>query len=699
MTHDKALKTALLTIISFGVVLAMYLSGILNLFELKAYDAFSRLLNPAEAHEQIIMVEVDQRSLDALSAQSINWPWPRQVYAPIIEYLSEAEAVFIDILYTEPSSYGHEDDLILAESVQAAANVYLPVFLTNQDKVMSAADEEFVERIALKEDVDADISYRSALTPIDLLKKGVRGAGNVTISPDQDGVYRKVPLVFRLNGLRIPHFVLGHLIEKGDVLIRNTKLYLGDEPVPLKQGKLMLRFYTEQDPFPVFSAAEILDFYLKEFSSEEPAVPRSFFKGKYVFIGMTAPGLYDLKPTAVSSVSTGVLVHATALDNILNRTFITPIRSVYVLAFVFLICLVVSLIVLTSHSIYVNSSLFVVLLVVAVAIPALLFRSAYYLDITPPAVSLVMSFIITATYSYATEGKHRKRIRNAFQHYVAPAVVDDILKEVDKLKLGGEKKVMTALFSDIRGFTTISEGMDPEDLVKFLNEYFSIMTRIIMKYQGTLDKFIGDAIMAFYGAPLAQPDHAVRGCKTAIEMIQALREIQPDWQARSLPRIDIGIGLNSGEMTVGNMGSDERFDYTIMGDNVNLASRLEGINKQYGTNIVISQYTYELIRNNAFFVRELDSVRVKGKREPVTIYELVDCKEPDPETQEVLRAFERGLMAYKSRRWKEATAHFKAAMQIDPNDHPSKLYIGRCEEYALHPPPQEWDGVFDMKTK
>jgi len=258
---------------------------------------------------------------------------------------------------------------------------------------------------------------------------------------------------------------------------------------------------------------------------------------------------------------------------------------------------------------------------------------------------------------------------------------------------------MTALFSDIRGFTTISEGMDPEDLVKFLNEYFSIMTRIIMKYQGTLDKFIGDAIMAFYGAPLAQPDHAVRGCKTAIEMIQALREIQPDWQARSLPRIDIGIGLNSGEMTVGNMGSDERFDYTIMGDNVNLASRLEGINKQYGTNIVISQYTYELIRNNAFFVRELDSVRVKGKREPVTIYELVDCKEPDPETQEVLRAFERGLMAYKSRRWKEATAHFKAAMQIDPNDHPSKLYIGRCEEYALHPPPQEWDGVFDMKTK
>jgi adenylate cyclase len=698
MIRDKALKIILLTMLSSGVVIAMFMTGILSQFELKTFDAFSRRLNPSDSDEEVIMVEVDQRSLDALSEQSINWPWPRQIYAPIIEYLSEAEAIFIDILYTEPSSYGQEDDLIFAESLKAASNIYLPVFLTNKDNPMSDQDRNFIDRIALDEGIKPDVTFTSAITPIDPLKPWVRGSGNVTISPDEDGVYRKVPLVFGMNGWGIPHFILGHFTERGDIRIEEERLLLGERILPLKEGELLLRFYTEQSPFPVFSAAEILDFYLKDLSSVEPEVPREFFRGRYVFIGLTAPGLYDLKPTAVSSISTGVLVHATALDNLLHGSFFIPVRSVYVLLFAFLICFTVSLIVLTSHSIYINSSLFVALLMVAVGIPALLFRKGYYLEITPPTVSLVISFIVTATYSYATEGKQRKQVRNAFQHYVSPAVVDSILKEVDKLKLGGEKKVMTALFSDIRGFTSISEGLDPEDLVKFLNEYFSVMTRIIMKYQGTLDKFIGDAIMAFYGAPLRQPDHAVRGCRTAIDMLKSLRELQVDWEARSLPRIDIGIGLNSGEMTVGNMGSDERFDYTIMGDNVNLASRLEGINKQYGTNIVISQYTRNLVQEDGFLVRELDSVRVKGKKDPVNIYELIDYGTPEPLLLDVVRTFERGLAAYKNRQWIEAEELFRAALKLH-EDGPSKLYLSRCEEYALNPPPEDWDGVFVMKTK
>jgi adenylate cyclase len=675
MIRDKALKIILLTLLSSGIVIAMFMTGILSQFELKTFDAFSRLLNASDSDEEVIMVEVDQRSLDALSEQSINWPWPRQIYAPIIEYLSEAEAIFIDILYTEPSSYGQEDDLIFAESLRAASNVYLPVFLTNKDKQMSDQDWNFIDRITLDKGMKPDVTFTSAITPIDPLKPWVKGSGNVTISPDEDGVYRKVPLVFGMNGRVIPHFILSYFTERRDIRIEGGRLLLGERPLPLKEGELLLRFYTEQNPFPVFSAAEILDFYLKDLSSVEPEVPREFFRGRYVFIGLTAPGLYDLKPTAVSSVSTGVLVHATALDNLLNGSFFIPVRSVYVLLFAFLICLIVSLIVLTSHSIYINSSLFVALLAVAVGIPALLFRKGHYLEITPPAVSLVISFIVTATYSYATEGKQRKQVRNAFQHYVSAAVVDSILKE---------KKVMTALFSDIRGFTSISEGLDPEDLVKFLNEYFSVMTRIIMKYEGTLDKFIGDAIMAFYGAPLWQPDHAVRGCRTAIDMLKSLRELQVDWEARSLPRID--------------MGSDERFDYTIMGDNVNLASRLEGINKQYGTNIVISQYTHDLVQEDGFLVRELDSVRVKGKKDPVTIYELIDYGTPEPLFQDVVRTFERGLAAYKKKQWKEAEGLFRAALKLY-EDGPSKLYLSRCEEYTLNPPPEEWDGVFVMKTK
>jgi adenylate cyclase len=204
--------------------------------------------------------------------------------------------------------------------------------------------------------------------------------------------------------------------------------------------------------------------------------------------------------------------------------------------------------------------------------------------------------------------------------------------------------------------------------------------------------------MAFYGAPLVQPDHAIRGCKTAIDMLRSLRELQIDWKARSLPLIDIGIGLNSGEMTVGNMGSDERFDYTIMGDNVNLASRLEGINKQYGTNIVISQYTHNLVKDDGFLIRELDSVRVKGKKDPVVIYELIDYGKPEQTLLELVHIFEHGLAAYKHRQWNEASEHFHAALK-QREDGPSKLYLARCEEYALNPPPEDWDGVFVMKTK
>jgi adenylate cyclase len=696
---DRYLKIILLTFFSTAVGLGIFFSGILNLFELKAFDNFSRLLNPPKSSQNVVMVEIDQQSIDLLSEQSINWPWPRQIYAPIIEYLSEAKAVFIDVLYTEPSSYGQEDDMILAHALKTASNVYLPVFLTNQEKPLTSVDRDFIERIAVKEEIDTDISYSSAITPIDPLKEGVMGSGNVTISPDEDGVYRKVPLVFGLNEVVIPHFILGHFIQKGDVRIEENTLKIGKEPLPLKKGKLLLRFYTDPKPFQTFSAAEILNFYLESLSSGEPAVPKGYFKDKYVFIGMTAAGLYDLKPTAVSSISTGVLVHATTLDNLLNLTFMTPVKSIYVIVFIFLICLIVSFIVLRSHSMYINSSLFIVLLALTVLLPALLFKKTYYMDVTPPALSVVVCFVITATYSYATEGKRRREVKNAFQHYVSPAVVDNILKEVDKLKLGGEKKVLTALFSDIRGFTSISEGLDPEELVKFLNEYFSVMTRIIMNYRGTLDKFIGDAIMAFYGAPLEQPDHALRACKTAIDMIKSLKKLQSDWKERSLPHIDIGIGLNSGEMTVGNMGSDERFDYTIMGDNVNLASRLEGINKQYGTNIVISQYTHELIKNDSFFMRELDSVQVKGKKEPVTIYELIDYDKPSSRIQEAFEKFEKGLDAYKRMQWKEAITLFQETLQVKADDKPAELYIERCEKYAQTPPPKDWDGVFIMKTK
>jgi adenylate cyclase len=273
-----------------------------------------------------------------------------------------------------------------------------------------------------------------------------------------------------------------------------------------------------------------------------------------------------------------------------------------------------------------------------------------------------------------------------------------MLKDPAKLKLGGDKKDLSVLFSDIRGFTTFSESIQPEMLVKLLNEYLTAMTDIIFRYEGTLDKYMGDAIMAIYGAPLPQPDHARRACLTAIDMMDELRMIQIKWEKDGYPRLDIGIGINSGIMVVGNMGSVRRFDYTVMGDSVNLASRLEGLNKIYGTNVIIGEETYERVKNSAV-CREIDLVRVKGKTQPVKIYELMAMDGASDEIQSLASAFQKAIRYYRARRFAEAGQMFKQILHMHAADGPTKLYLQRCALLAKNPPPPEWDGVFTITHK
>jgi adenylate cyclase len=307
-------------------------------------------------------------------------------------------------------------------------------------------------------------------------------------------------------------------------------------------------------------------------------------------------------------------------------------------------------------------------------------------------------YLAITVYRYITEEREKKKIRGAFQYYLTASVINEMLKDPTKLKLGGDKKALSVLFSDIRGFTSISEKLTPEELVHLLNEYLTAMTDIVFKYDGLLDKYMGDAIMAVYGAPLDQPDHPVRACRTALDMLKELKNLQKKWADEGRPVLNIGIGVNSGDMVVGNMGSQMRFDYTVMGDSVNLGSRLEGINKEYGTNIVISEYTYAAVKD-VLACRELDSVRVKGKKLPVKIYELL-CEKKDAATHKAfLRLFETGLEQYKQARWDEAIAVFRQVLELKSGDPPSELYIRRCEDLRENPPPLPWDGVFEMTKK
>jgi adenylate cyclase len=321
-----------------------------------------------------------------------------------------------------------------------------------------------------------------------------------------------------------------------------------------------------------------------------------------------------------------------------------------------------------------------------------------WIVIVLPSATLASNYLAIISYRFFFEERQKRKVRAAFTQYVPPALITQMLQHPELLRLGGEEKELTAMFADIRGFTTLSERLSPTALVELLNEYLSSMTSIIFKHWGTLDKYIGDAIMAFWGAPYPQTDHAVRACRAALEMLETLNKLQAKWEAEGRPHIAIGVGINTGPMVVGNMGSEKRFNFTIMGDNVNLASRLEGTNKQFGTRIIISESTYLKVHEH-YVARELDLIRVKGKLKPVKIYELLGLISEIETHRERVECFRQGLEKYRSGQWGSALETFEELTVAYPEDGPSHIFVKRCHDLLEQPPEGEWDGVYVMKTK
>jgi adenylate cyclase len=322
------------------------------------------------------------------------------------------------------------------------------------------------------------------------------------------------------------------------------------------------------------------------------------------------------------------------------------------------------------------------------------FERGTVLNLLYPPLALLLGFVVLNGYQLVFEQAEQRALRRVLNRYLSPAVAAEVAREPDQINLGGDLRTMTVLFSDIRGFTTLAERTPPRELVALLNEYLTAMVEVLFKHGGTLDKYMGDAIMAFWNAPQPQPDHAVRACHTALEMGATLDRLRAQWMARGVPALDIGIGLNTGPMIFGNMGSVLRTDFTVIGDSVNLGSRLEGLNKEYGTRIIIGASTREAA-GDAFEYRFLDLVAVKGKTEPVAIYELLAVAGTLPPARApVLATYARGLEAYQARDWAAASAAFGEALDLDPADGPSLLYRARAAEYLAAPPPATWDGVY-----
>jgi len=324
------------------------------------------------------------------------------------------------------------------------------------------------------------------------------------------------------------------------------------------------------------------------------------------------------------------------------------------------------------------------------------------MNVVNPSLAIVFAYFGTAVYQYLTERQQKAIIKNMFGHYINPAVVNELVANPEKAKLGGDRRELTVFFSDIASFTTISEQYHakPEGLVALLNEFLDEMTRIVLKYEGTLDKYEGDAIMAFWGAPLPQKDHALRTCLAALDMQKRLEALRPKWIKEGRPPLSVRMGINTGIVIVGNMGGRDRFDYTVIGDSVNLASRLEGANKQYKSNIMISDFTYTHVKTKVT-VRELDLIQVKGKTEPVKVYELLGTADMEmtENQRQALEMYHEGLKLYRSRKWEEAIAYMQQAYSLDENCYVAQIYTERANLYQITPPPAEWNGVFVMTTK
>jgi adenylate cyclase len=454
-------------------------------------------------------------------------------------------------------------------------------------------------------------------------------------------------------------------------------------------GRLQINYHGPARTYPYVSFADVAQ---KKFAP-------GTFKDKIVLIGASATGIADNRATPFGGLDfPGVEIHANVIDSILNQQFLLRFgRQILTdIGFIFLFGIPLGMWLAIVQPKWLL--LGVGLLIPFTAVVYFAFLHGWWLNFVVPALfTLIPNVSLVALYRVLVEEREKRKVRGAFQQYAPPEVVRRVVKSPELV--APRKTDLTILFSDIRGFTSISEKLDAQELAELLNGYLTEMTKILFRYQGTLDKYIGDAIMAFWGAPYVEPGHATRCCNAAVAMLARLAELQAVWREKNKPVLEIGIGINSGVVSVGNMGSSLRYGYTALGDAVNLSARLEGLNKEYGTRILASEFTRAQVSDESIVFRELDLIRVKGKLQPVTIFEVLANDLLADGGREMTVLFEKGREAYKRRAWGEARNYFEKVLERWPSDGPSRVFSERCSEYLASAPPPEWDGVYVMTHK
>jgi len=706
----KPIQGLIVGITAASLAMSLWGLGLLDTWEAKTWDwRASVMAKPGKATDDIRLVMLDQNSLDwGEKEMGLTWPWPREIYGAIVNYCrrSGAKALAFDVLFTESSSYSVHDDAVLGKAASEFGRLAGAVFLgkhsgsvTRWPSQIPSPDFEINGlKNWLNHTNSDDIIFPRATMAIDEVALNSAVLSNVQLNPDPDGVYRRARLFGIFDDVVLPSLGLGAYLAanpKVQIQMEPGKLTIDGKPVRIdRQGNVILRYRGPSGTHKAYSAAAVLQSEIRSMSGENPTIrDKQVFKDKYVLFGFSAPGLFDLRPAPVGGVYAGVEIQATMLDNFLSEDFIrqVPLFLTGVLVMVLALACAASVCFFRSAvgSVVVGS--------VFIVAPAFFVLGSYakgfWLPMVVQETAVGFSIVAALAVNYATEGRQKRYIKSAFKQYLSPSVVQQLIQYPERLKLGGERRVLSIFFSDLESFTSISEGLAPEELTALLNDYLSAMTDIVLEEDGTVDKYEGDAIIAFWNAPLEVPEHATRAVRAALRCQANLGKLRVGFKKRIGKDMFMRIGINTGPAVVGNLGSHTRFDYTMLGDAVNLAARLEGVNKQFGTYTMISQSTRDLLQDG-FAMRELARVAVVGRKEPVTVYEPMFADEYEAR-KDVLDTFAKGLGLFYKGDFSAALETFSTIQNLDPA---AAAYADKCR-MMIETPPQNWQGVWVMTRK
>lgn len=672
-----------------------------------------------EPSKEIVFIDIDDQSLTSLNDRLGRWPWNREVISNALEYIEQGspKMILLDILFSENDKNNPDKDQYLATTVSNYKNISFALSFENFEGIK--ADRLPASQVPFSINIENYVEptnkyYLSFTKPFSPLWENLNHIHVVNAVKDTDGLFRFTPLFFEYNSAIYPSLTLkaiSQYLDTPEFYFDDHKLILKNQlgkkiTIPLdSKNNLPLHFYPDRKQFKTISFDKIYrnSLELLQGNINDPTLfvkeLKAQFENKIIIIGGSATGLQDLKVTPVDKDFPGALLHGVAISNILQNDHLYILSSFYKYFFAFIFIIAIYSCFTFINNAFIKNTFPFFLIASYLFISFYLFQNnEIQLPLATPILFGLLSYGDGLAYMTFVESKQKKKIMGTLSKYLSPQVTSQLVeKGIDPTAEIGHKKELTILFSDVRDFTTMSEKIQAEQVVEMLNFYLAKMTDIVFVNKGTLDKFIGDAVMSFWGAPIDDDKHAFHAVLSAISMRYQLKEINKTFLQKYGIEFKIGIGINTGQVIVGNIGSDKRLDYTVIGDNVNLASRLEGLTKNYDLELLIGERTYHLVKNQVL-CRPIDWVQVKGKKEPTKIYEPINFLNKASAHEQILaQNFTTALDLYKKGNFHEAQEHFSKLIETY-KDSPSKVMLNRCE-YLIQHPPENWTGIFKFTSK